>query len=79
MVGTTSASRVALSLIVTSRNRSFFNSPSRFAVTIRTGVVRVAGSIMSPMYDTVPWKTTENDELRISTASPVWIDCRSFS
>ena len=26
-----------------------------FCVTIRTGVVRVAGSMKSPMYETTPW------------------------
>ena len=50
-----------------------------FFVTMRTGVVRVAGSIMSPMYATVPWKTVGNDALRISTASPMWTERRSFS
>ena len=35
-----------------STNRSFLRKPSGFFVTIRTGVVRVAGSSTSPMYDT---------------------------
>ncbi len=56
-----------------SRNRSFFSIPSGFCVTMRTGVVRVAGSSMSPTYDTTPWNGSGNDELRSSTLSPTWI------